>query len=59
MRSVRKLAKLQPATVAPGHGKPLAGPEVATALSKLAADFERIAVPEDVKRGNPGGETHL
>ncbi len=57
--SVRKLAGLQPKTVAPGHGKPLAGPEVASGLGKLAADFERIAVPDDVKKGTPGGETHL
>ena len=57
--SVRKLAGLQPMTVAPGHGKPLAGAEVAAALEKLAADFERIAVPDDVKHGTPGGETHL
>ena len=59
MISVRKLAGLQPKTVAPGHGKPLAGAEVAVALQKLAADFERIAVPQDVKDGTPGGQTHL
>ncbi len=57
-RSVRKLAGLAPATVAPGHGKPLAGVEVAAALTKLADDFERIAIPEDVKAGTPGGATH-
>ena len=50
--SVRKLAALEPATVAPGHGKPLAGAEVSQALHKLADDFERIAVPEDVKSGS-------
>ena len=55
--SVRKLATLQPRTVAPGHGKPLSGPEVAAGLQELAADFERIAVPEDVKQGHPGGES--
>ncbi len=55
--SVRKLAELHPATVAPGHGKPLAGDGVAAALTKLANDFERIAVPEDVKAGAPGGAT--
>ena len=59
MASVRKLAGLKPTTVAPGHGKPLAGAEVAVALEKLAADFERIAVPADVKHGTAGGETHL
>lgn len=47
--SVRKLAALEPMTVAPGHGKPLAGAEVPPALRKLAEDFERIAVPENVK----------
>ncbi len=57
-RSVRKLAGLHPATVAPGHGKPLAGVEVAAALTTLADDFERIAVPDDVKAGVPGGATH-
>lgn len=56
--SVRKLAALEPNTVAPGHGKPLAGPALPAALQKLATDFERIAVPDDVKRGTPGGETH-
>ena len=55
--SVRKLAALEPASVAPGHGKPLAGAEVSQALHKLADDFERIAVPEDVKSGSPGGDT--
>ena len=59
MASVRKLAALDPKTVAPGHGKPLAGPEVAEKLRVLAQKFEQIAVPEDVKRGNAGGETHL
>ena len=56
--SVQKLAGLEPRTVAPGHGKPLTGSEVAQGLQKLAENFERIAVPEDVKAGNPGGETH-
>ena len=57
--SVRKLAALRPSTVAPGHGRPLSGEGVAAALDKLAADFERLAIPEDVKRGDPGGDTHL
>ncbi|MFL6308339.1 MAG: MBL fold metallo-hydrolase [Candidatus Sulfotelmatobacter sp.] len=47
--SVRKLAQLDPATVAPGHGKPLSGATVAASLRKLAAEFERIAVPENLK----------
>jgi glyoxylase-like metal-dependent hydrolase (beta-lactamase superfamily II) len=58
-RSVQKLAGLEPNTVAPGHGKPLAGAEVPAGLQKLAADFSRIAVPDDVKAGKAGGETRL
>ena len=41
-RSVRKLAGLEPAIVAPGHGKPLGGPDVGYALRQLADEFERI-----------------
>jgi glyoxylase-like metal-dependent hydrolase (beta-lactamase superfamily II) len=48
-RSVKRLAGLDPAVVAPGHGRPLAGTGVAEALRKLAQDFERIAVPENQK----------
>ncbi len=47
--SVRKLAALEPNTVAPGHGKPLGGPDVGFALRQLAADFERVAVPDNIK----------
>ena len=47
--SVRKLAALTPTVVAPGHGKPLSGADVPAALHKLADDFERIAVPGNVK----------
>ncbi len=50
-RSVRKLAALEPKVVIPGHGKPLSGPDVPGALHKLADDFERIAVPDNVSRG--------
>ncbi len=46
-QSVRKLAELEPMIVAPGHGKALAGAEVASALRKLAAEFETAAVPEN------------
>lgn len=48
-RSVQSLAELQATTVAPGHGKPLTGPLVATALSELAARFDDVAVPDDKK----------
>jgi glyoxylase-like metal-dependent hydrolase (beta-lactamase superfamily II) len=49
--SVRKLSGLNPNTVAPGHGKPLSGPDVASGLRTLAEDFERVAVPENVIEG--------
>lgn len=47
--SVAKLAGLNPATVAPGHGKPLSGAEVSGGLRELADNFDRIAVPDNVK----------
>ncbi len=50
--SVRKLAALDPRTVAPGHGKPLAGDDVAAGLRRLSAEFEQVAVPENVKKGS-------
>ncbi|MDQ2832172.1 MAG: MBL fold metallo-hydrolase [Acidobacteriota bacterium] len=46
-RSVERLSMLDAAVIAPGHGKPLAGPEVAAALRQLAAEFEQVAVPEN------------
>lgn len=48
-RSVHKLAALNPATVAPGHGKPLTGEAVAESLKELAFRFSDIAVPENEK----------
>lgn len=45
--SVKKLADLNPATVAPGHGKPLSGEDVAPSLRALAQHFEQIAVPDN------------
>lgn len=48
-RSVESLATLDPAVLAPGHGKPLAGPDVAAALRRLARDFDAVAVPENRK----------
>lgn len=44
-RSVERLAALRPEAVATGHGKPLAGSEVAGALITLAANFDRVARP--------------
>ena len=43
--SVQKLAALRPALLAPGHGLPMAGPDVEQALQRLALDFDRIARP--------------
>ena len=48
-QSVYALANLQPATVAPGHRKPLSGYGVADALARLAAEFDHIAVPDNKK----------
>ncbi len=47
--SVRKLAALRPKTIAPGHGLPISGDEVADQLQQLATDFDRIAMPEHGK----------
>ena len=49
-QSVQKLAGIDAATVAPGHGKPLSGAGLPSELRKLAAEFDRIAVPENQKR---------
>ena len=45
-RSVESLAALQPLTVAPGHGLPMAGADVATKLEQLARDFDEVARPK-------------
>jgi glyoxylase-like metal-dependent hydrolase (beta-lactamase superfamily II) len=47
--SVERLAKLCPRTIAPGHGRPMCGDEVAEQLQKLAINFDHIAVPEHGK----------
>ena len=49
-QSVQRLAELNPTLVAPGHGKPLSGPNVPEALRTLAANFDAISVPENRKR---------
>ena len=46
-QSVQRLAALNPKTVAPGHGKPISGPDVAAALRELAMNFEQISIPDD------------
>lgn len=47
--SVRKLAALRPETLAPGHGKSLAGAEVPQALQRLAERFDEVAIPNTSK----------
>ncbi len=47
--SVQRLSQLNAAVVAPGHGKPLAGMGVAGDLRRLAANFDQVAIPENVK----------
>lgn len=44
-RSVELLAGLRPQTVAPGHGRPMSGADVADSLAVLARDFDRVARP--------------
>lgn len=44
--SVRKLASLDPSVVAPGHGRPMTGPQMSEALQELAARFEELAEPD-------------
>jgi len=41
------LAALQPLTVAPGHGRPISGSNVASELRELAARFDEAAVPDN------------
>jgi len=48
--SVELLAALKPQTVAPGHGSPMTGPDVAPGLDRLATDFDVIARPHKDKR---------
>jgi glyoxylase-like metal-dependent hydrolase (beta-lactamase superfamily II) len=44
-KSVKKLAELQPRTIASGHGPVMQGEEVAQKLDQLAADFQQMCVP--------------
>jgi glyoxylase-like metal-dependent hydrolase (beta-lactamase superfamily II) len=43
--SVRRLAGLNPEVAATGHGVPMRGPAMRAQLNRLAAEFDRIAVP--------------
>jgi glyoxylase-like metal-dependent hydrolase (beta-lactamase superfamily II) len=49
-RSVELLANLRPRVVAPGHGLPMAGVDVADALQTLARDFDQVARPHSEDR---------
>lgn len=44
--SVRGLAALRPAVVAPGHGQPMGGAELEEQLAELAGHFDSLAVPD-------------
>ncbi|HEX4810988.1 MAG TPA: MBL fold metallo-hydrolase [Bryobacteraceae bacterium] len=48
--SIEKLAALRPAIVAPGHGYPMVGSEVADALEYMAVNFDRVVLPEKVRQ---------
>jgi glyoxylase-like metal-dependent hydrolase (beta-lactamase superfamily II) len=43
--SVERLASLDAAVLAPGHGKSLAGADIPARLRELSENFDRIAVP--------------
>jgi glyoxylase-like metal-dependent hydrolase (beta-lactamase superfamily II) len=53
--SVQRLAALEPTTIAPGHGQPIAGSNLPDALRELAARFDEVAVPEN--RSKSAGKT--
>lgn len=44
-KSVKKLAELQPQTIASGHGPVMQGEGVAQKLDQLADDFQRLSLP--------------
>ena len=47
--SVRRLAALEPELVITGHGRPMRGPGMRQALHELAREFDRVAVPKQVR----------
>jgi len=52
--SVQRLAGMAPETVITGHGKAMRGPEMRSALNRLATEFRDVAIPKHgryVKRG--------
>ncbi|MDQ0258062.1 glyoxylase-like metal-dependent hydrolase (beta-lactamase superfamily II) [Evansella vedderi] len=44
--SVKKLAALHPSVAVTGHGLPMAGEALKENLTKLAADFDKLAIPD-------------
>jgi glyoxylase-like metal-dependent hydrolase (beta-lactamase superfamily II) len=48
--SVEILANLKPECVAPGHGSPMRGTDVASALDELATNFDSVARPRNTRR---------
>ena len=46
-QSVQTLSTLEPQIVAPGHGKPIAGANLPSALKELVARFDEVAVPKN------------
>lgn len=55
--SVQRLASLQPAFIAPGHGRPTAGDAPMRSLAELSARFDEVARPEHgryVQNPTPG-----
>jgi hypothetical protein len=51
VHSIRRLAMLNPRILAPGHGRALAGAEVAEKLNRLSDEF----IAEELK----GGRRHV
>ncbi len=45
--SVARLAALKPNVVITGHGRPMRGPAMQSALNELAQNFKRVAVPKN------------
>ena len=45
-RSVERLAALEPAIAATGHGTPMRDQELREGLDRLVREFDRIAVPD-------------
>jgi glyoxylase-like metal-dependent hydrolase (beta-lactamase superfamily II) len=49
-QSVKKLAALQPFTIAAGHGLPMQGQDISPTLQTLAAHFNTLARPRDARK---------